>query len=77
VWDKIVKIIAAVGGAIAGLFGGWNWILAILLGCMVADYLSGIIVAWMGKSSKTEYGGLSSKVGLFGIAKKDCLCSLF
>ncbi|MEA4927585.1 MAG: phage holin family protein [Candidatus Limiplasma sp.] len=69
-WDKIVKVLATIGGAIAGAFGGWNWLLVVLLSAMVADYVSGVTVAWMGRSLKTEYGGLSSKVGAVGLAKK-------
>lgn len=70
IWDKAVKIAAAAAGAVAGALGGWSWLMTVLLGCMAADYLSGIFVAWMGKSTKTEYGGLSSKVGALGLMRK-------
>ena len=69
-WDKILKIIAGVAGAIAGLFGEWTTMLTILVLVMALDYVSGWIVAWCGKSPKTENGGLSSKIGFIGIAKK-------
>lgn len=69
-WDKIVKMLAAVGGAIAGAFGGFDVLLIVLISFMAVDYISGMIVAAMGKSQKTEYGGLSSKVGFSGLAKK-------
>lgn len=69
-WDKIVKALAGAGGAVAGFFGGWDALLAVLVGAMVIDYVSGLLVAWMGKSTKTEYGGLSSKVGAQGLLKK-------
>lgn len=69
-WDKILKIIAGVAGAIAGLFGEWTTMLTILVVLMATDYISGWIVAWCGRSPKTEGGGLSSKVGFIGIAKK-------
>lgn len=69
-WDKIVKALAAVAGAIAGLFGPWNTMLTILVVVMAIDYISGWIVAACGRSPKTEGGGLSSKVGFIGIAKK-------
>ena len=69
-WDKILKIIAGVAGAIAGLFGEWTTMLTILVVVMALDYISGWIVAWCGKSPKTESGGLSSKIGFIGIAKK-------
>ena len=41
-----------------------------LLGMMAADYVSGVAVAAMGRSAKTSYGGLSSKVGAMGLARK-------
>ena len=70
IWDKVLKIAAAGLGAVAGIFGGWDWLISVLLACMVADYVSGTLVAWMGKSLKTEYGGLSSKVGWVGLVRK-------
>ena len=69
-WDKIIKTICAVGGAIAGMFGQWPEMLTILVVAMTLDYISGVIVAASGKSHKTESGGLSSKVGFVGLAKK-------
>lgn len=70
IWKTIVKMTAAVGGVIGGALGGWDSLLSVLVGMMAADYISGVIVAAMGKSKKTEYGGLSSKVGWIGLAKK-------
>lgn len=75
IWDKIVKVLAAIGGAVAGVFGGVDTVLIVLVVCMVIDYITGWIVAWMGKSAKTETGHLDSKVGARGIAKK-CLMLL-
>ena len=68
--DKIIKGAAAVGGFLAGLYGGWGGMLTVLLIVMVVDYLSGVAVAVMNKSLKTEGGGLNSKVGARGILKK-------
>ncbi|MBE5802059.1 MAG: phage holin family protein [Clostridiales bacterium] len=70
VWDKVIKVLAAAGGAVAGALGGWDKLLMVLMSMMAADYLSGVAVALMGRSLKTEYGGLSSKVGARGLAKK-------
>lgn len=70
VWDKVIKVCAAIAGAIAGAFGGWDKLLTVLVVMMAVDYVSGIVVAAMGRSPKTEYGGLSSKVGSIGLAKK-------
>lgn len=69
-WDKIFKGACTVAGAIAGIFGEWNALLTILAVCMVLDYISGLIVAALGKSSKTEGGGIDSKAGFIGLAKK-------
>ncbi len=69
-WDTILKWLAAAGGAVAGAFGGWTVTMTVLVAFMGADYISGLIVAGMGKSLKTEGGGLSSKVGGQGLAKK-------
>lgn len=70
VWDKAVRGLAACGGAIAGMLGGWDPLLRVLVTLMAADYITGLLVALMGKSAKTEYGGLSSKVGAMGLARK-------
>ena len=69
-WDKVIKFIAAVGGAIAGLLGEWNIMLTLLAVAMAVDYLAGVIVACCGKSPKSETGGISSAVGFQGLAKK-------
>ena len=70
VWDKIIKIGAAIVGGIAGILGEWNVLLTVLAVAMALDYVSGIIVAASGKSLKTEGGHLDSKVGFIGLAKK-------
>ena len=70
IWKGMVRVLAAMGGAIAGSLGGWDSTLKVLVIMMAADYLSGLMVAAMGKSEKTEYGGLSSKVGFIGLMKK-------
>ena len=72
-WDKAVKTFAALGGGVAGWFGGWDPLIQVLAGMMVIDYASGIVVAAMGRSAKTDYGGLSSKVGAAGLARKGLL----
>lgn len=68
--DKIIKGACAVAGAVAGIFGEWNALLTILAVCMLLDYISGLIVAALGKSSKTEGGGIDSNAGFIGLAKK-------
>jgi toxin secretion/phage lysis holin len=70
IWEKITKGVFAVGGAIAGVFGGWNTMLTLLAMAMVLDYISGLMVAWSGRSPKSESGGVSSRVGFIGLMKK-------
>ncbi|MDD3410129.1 MAG: phage holin family protein [Eubacteriales bacterium] len=76
IWNKGLKITAALAGGVAGLFGGWDALLTVLVAMMAADYLTGLTVAWMGKSEKTEYGGLSSKVGARGLARKGLMLAV-
>jgi len=70
IWNKAVKALATVGGAIAGIFGEWSVLMTILAAAMVLDYISGVLVAAFGKSLKSEGGHLDSKVGFVGLAKK-------
>ena len=69
-WDRTVKIGCMIIGAIAGLYGEWTAALTILVAMMAVDYLTGVLLAATGRSPKTEGGGLSSKVGFIGLAKK-------
>ena len=69
-WDNILKAIAACGGIVAGLFGGFDAMMQVLVACMAIDYVTGLVVAWMGKSPKTETGHLDSKIGFAGLLKK-------
>lgn len=69
-WEQVTKALAAVVGAAAGMLGEWNVLLTILALFMVIDYLTGLIVAWRGKSPKTESGGVSSKAGFDGLIRK-------
>ena len=69
-WDKVLKGLCAAAGAIAGLLGEWNVLLSVLAGFMVIDYATGLICAWRGRSPKTDGGGVSSRVGFDGLARK-------
>lgn len=64
------EILAAIGGAIASFFTGLPTIIWILLAVMTIDYITGIICGIMGKSQKTENGGLSSSAAFRGLLKK-------
>ena len=69
-WDKVLKFLAAAAGAIAGLFGGWDTMLQVLVGAMVIDYITGWVVAILGNSTKTDSGHLDSNVAWKGLLKK-------
>lgn len=69
-WDKVVKTVCGVAGAVMGVFGEWNMLLTLLACAMALDYMSGLVVAGLGRSLKTKNGGIDSKVGFIGLAKK-------
>ena len=68
--NRFVRLMGLAAGAIAALFGGWTPGLTILSVMMAVDYLTGVLVAITGKSPKSAGGGLSSKAGFTGIARK-------
>ena len=69
-WDRIIKALAAALGAAAGLLGEWNVMLTVLAWFMGIDYVTGVIVAWRGRSPKTAHGGISSRAGFDGLIRK-------
>ena len=69
-WNRALKIISAAAGAVAGCFGEWSAALTVLVWVMGIDYLTGVMAAAAGRSDKTEHGGLSSKAGFIGLARK-------
>ena len=69
-WNRILKITSATAGAVAGCFGEWSMALTVLVWVMGIDYLTGVMAAAAGRSDTTEHGGLSSKAGFIGIARK-------
>lgn len=55
--------VAVMGGVAAYLWGPWDALIAVLISCVVIDYITGVI--------KAGYQGkLSSKVGFTGLLKK-------
>lgn len=75
-WDRIVKLLAGIAGAVMGLFGEWTQMHTILVAVMATDYITGCVVAACGRSPKTDGGGLSSKVGFIGLAKKGFIMAI-
>lgn len=73
----ICSIMGVIGSAIAGAFGGWDAGMVTLLIFMAADYISGLVVAGVFKSSaKSSTGGLESKAGWKGLCRK-CMTLVF
>ena len=61
----IKGVLAAAGSALLAYFHVMLIPLIVLLGVMIADYISGMIKAWINAE-------LSSKIGIKGIVKKLC-----
>lgn len=67
----VCGITGVVGSLIASFFGGWSTSINTLIIFMIADYLSGLIVAAVfKKSKKTETGALESGACWKGIFRK-------
>lgn len=69
---ETVSTAAGVGaGVISWLVGGMDLSIEALVICMAVDYVTGLIVAGVFHTSpKTEGGGLDSRVGWKGLARK-------
>ena len=69
--NGVLAALAAVGSWIVNSLGGWDASMQVLVALMVADYLTGVLVAavWH-KSSKSSSGTLNSVAGFKGILKK-------
>jgi toxin secretion/phage lysis holin len=71
--NTIIAVLAAVGSFLANQLGGWDAALIVLICLMAIDYVTGIILAAVFKSSlKTESGKLSSNESFRGLVRK-CL----
>lgn len=70
--EWICMIAGIVGGFITTLLGGWDSALVTLIVFMGVDFFTGVVTAAMGRSKHTDSGGLSSKAGWIGLAKKVC-----
>jgi toxin secretion/phage lysis holin len=69
--NSVLTGLSLFGTLFANALGGWDAALALLIGMMAADYITGILIAalWQ-KSNKSESGALSSKAGFKGLCKK-------
>ena len=68
--EKTVKWFAAAAGAVAGLFMRMPIAVRLLALLMGLDYLSGVGVALLGKSPKSEGGALSRRAVFAGLMRK-------
>lgn len=69
--NAICGALAVAGGAVTSLLGGWDITLQVLLCCMAADYITGLIVAGVfHNSGKSATGALESRAGFKGLVRK-------
>ena len=66
IWTAIQLAFSAIGGVIGWYLGGFDGFLYALIAFVVADYITGVLVATMEKK-------LSSSVGFKGILRKVCI----
>lgn len=75
--EWIMAAVGVTGGALTAALGGWDAALSTLCIFMLADYITGIVVAGVfHKSAKTESGSLKSWEGFKGLCRK-CVVILF
>lgn len=67
----VLAAMAAVGTFVANALGGWDAAMKVLVALMVADYITGWLVAavWH-RSNKSATGALDSNAGFKGLCKK-------
>ena len=69
--EYITSAFALLGGGLSWAIGGFDAVVACLIGAMAIDYITGLIVAGVFHNSpKTEGGRLDSRVGWKGLARK-------
>lgn len=68
--QNVLRVLAALGGAVAGLFTQMSSGLRLLLLLMALDYASALVLAVLGKSPKSTTGALDSRAGFAGLARK-------
>ena len=69
--ETFSTIVGMVAGMLSWMTGGFDMPVLVLVLCMGVDYLTGLIVAGIFHTSpKTAGGGLDSRVGWKGLARK-------
>ena len=74
--QNVLRILAALGVAAAGLFTQMSAGLRLLLLLMAIDYISALVLAALGKSPKSATGALNSRAGFIGLARKAMILML-
>ena len=70
---KIGAVFCTVGGFITSQLGGWDKSLHALVSLMAVDYILGLMLGMVGRSTKTTNGRLSSSASAFGLYKKTAM----
>ena len=75
--NGVLAAFAFIGSFVANALGGWDAAMQVLVALMVADYITGVLVAavWQ-RSNKSATGALDSKAGFKGILKKGMILVL-
>ena len=75
--NGVLAAFAFIGSFVANALGGWDASMQVLVALMVADYITGVLVAavWQ-RSNKSATGALDSKAGFKGILKKGMILVL-
>jgi toxin secretion/phage lysis holin len=67
---QLCTTIGILGSFLSDVFGGWSSDLQTLVIFIAADFITGLILAVYGKSTKSESGALNSKASFRGLCKK-------
>lgn len=75
--NAILGALAVIGSGVTNALGGWDAGLQVLIVCMAADYITGLMVAgiWH-KSGKSDSGALDSRASFRGLLKKGAILLL-
>ena len=68
--EHLGGILIGIGSGIVAILGGLTPTLSFLMSAMAVDYITGLFVGLLKKSTKSETGGLSSNIGFKGLVKK-------
>lgn len=75
--NAVLAAVATAGSIAANALGGWDAAMQVLVALMVADYITGVLLAavWH-RSTKSDSGALDSKAGFKGLVKKGMILVL-